>query len=691
MSALIPLSDHEIYNPLPARVKTQVEFWLALVTQIVAGTEKGICAQIEQVAQQASVATKTLQKKYYAWKKKGWRGLINGRLLGKDLAQVPSEFVPFWHELVLSNQRNTAKAWERLERLWRERAPMPGYEGHPNWPKLPRGLGRGNLCRKRYLPSQAAIVMARRGLAAAREFLPHAPQDVSAIRFLEYVVFDDIELDFLIVVRESPTPVKLRLIVAMDLCTRVILGYGVRPGLTRPDGVEDGLKLRDMKMVVARCLRTWGIPTEYEMHFIVERATAALPNAAKTALAEISGGRIIVHDTSMIVGRVFEFRDKASGNSWGKAWLESFFNPLHGELAHLPGQKGRRYDLAPAELEGRKKELAMLVRTGRNLPIELRYQFQWPFLDPSEAIHELDAALQRLHTSEHRQLQGFDRIPLWRMNENDSWKHGAELAKWPELIGKVLMTQRFETPMERLQRKRAETTFESIPDCSLQRLMEEQKRVPFRNYQFAFDFQKEDYIYLPDDGLLARLEEDKYYLLWFHPQEMSIVYITRDRPHLGYVGKLTRFKRHRRGDLEAAKETLREKHRIFAHALAAAQGPKINSLRRRADDLTYSIEIARNVRALECEVDVIQPGEPNDSSRAPKSIRTITGDIAAREQVLRDAKADAREDRKLVCDLREMIDPPEPEDEVLSDEECRAVFAAPPPEEDERAHGSEFC
>ena len=54
----------------------------------------------------------------------------------------------------------------------------------------------------------------------------------------------------------------------------------------------------------------------------------------------------------MVVGQVFEFRDKATGNSWGKGWLESFFNGLHSELADLPGQKGRRYDLAPAELEG---------------------------------------------------------------------------------------------------------------------------------------------------------------------------------------------------------------------------------------------------------------------------------------------------------------------------------------------------
>lgn len=649
MNVIIPKADQPTFFALPKDVRDKINYWLPIVNRVSEG--RGTCQSFEALGREMGIRPNTVKKKYYAAKNEGWRGLIDRRELGGDNSKVPSEFIPFWHSLVLENQRNTKKAWEKLARLWRERAPIPGYEGHPGYPNLPRGLGERNLNRPRYLPSKAAIVLARRGIAAARSFLPNAPQDVSHLRFLEYVVFDDVELDFLIVVRESPTPVKLRLIVAMDLCSRVILGYGVRPGLTRPDGVEDGLKLRDMKMVVARLLRTWGVPAEYPMHFIVERATAALPAATKTALAEISDGRIIVHDTSMIVGQVFEFRDKASGNSWGKAWLESFFNPLHGQLADLPGQKGRRYDLAPAELEGRKKELAMLVRAGRNMPIELRYQFRWPFLDPAEAVRELDSALQRLHTSEHRQLQGFDKVLLWKMNAADSWKHGAELAQWPELVGKVLTTQRYETPMERLERKRADASFVALPDCSLQRLMEEQKRVPFRNYQFAFEYQKEDYIYLPDDQLLARLEEEKHYLLWFHPQEMSVVYITRDAPHLGYVGKLTRFTRSRRGDLEAAKETLREKSRILAHALRSAQAPSVDRLRRRATDIAYNTEIVRNVSALEVEVDVIEPRAAAADGRAPQSVRTITSDMARRAEAIRIERADRDARRRAIDDL----------------------------------------
>ena len=55
------------------------------------------------------------------------------------------------------------------------------------------------------------------------------------------MLFDDVELDFLVTLPGSFTPVKLRMIVAFDLCSRRVLGYGIRPAVTRADGTEDGL------------------------------------------------------------------------------------------------------------------------------------------------------------------------------------------------------------------------------------------------------------------------------------------------------------------------------------------------------------------------------------------------------------------------------------------------------------------
>ncbi len=632
MPITIPAQDIAIYHRLPRPVQEDVDLWRRIVNEVLASKLR-ICEALETIAAARGISYATLRTKYYAAQKSGWRGLVNGKKLGDNKASVHPLFLGYWHGLVMANKRNTKKAFSRFVADYHKGEPIPGLPSADERPAaLPRGYGPRNLTRPKYLPPKASLDMSRQGVAAARTHLPHGPQDISHIRPLEYVVFDDVELDFLIVVPECPTPVKLRLIVAMDLCSRVILGYGVRPAITRPDGVEDGLKLRDMKMVVARLLKTWGFPTDYVMHLICERGTAHLPEAAKLALAEITGGQIKVHDTSMVVGQVFEFKDKATGNSWGKAWLESFFGSLHAELAELPGQKGRRYDLAPAELDGRRKELAVLVKAGKRLPMHLRQQFHWPFKTHAEAVQELDLALARLHARRDHGLLCFDRVALWRMTESDAPRPECEL---PEIlmdrVHQLLWdSSQMESPMERFRRLLPDSSArQEVADCSLQRLMEEQRRVRFADLQFAFELQRTDYIYLPPDAMLPLLTEGDYFLLWFHPAEMGTVYVTRDRPHLGYVGKLTRFTAGRRGELEDAKAYLREKHRLFSYAATKAQGPAIDRITRRGDDLAANTELLRSVESLEIEVDVVRPDGSVVTSGAPDSIRTMTAEMQA--------------------------------------------------------------
>ena len=323
---------------------------------------------------------------------------------------------------------------------------------------------------------------------------------------------------------------------------------------------------------------------------------------------------------------------------------------MHSELAHLPGQKGRRYDLAPAELEGRRKELAMLVRAGRRLPIEMRYQFRLPFKTGEEALAELDAALHRLHTQEGRKLQGFDQVALWRLTDTDSWKPEIDLIEqYPDLMGRVQMTTRSETPMERFTTKIGAVARREIPDCSLQRLMDEHRPVRFQDYQFAFDYQGANYIYLPHDAMLPLLEHNAQYLLWFHPQDMSTVYVTRAAPHLGYVGKLTRFTRERRGDLEGAKRNIAEKTRVFNHALRGVQNVKIDRLQQRAEDIAANTEVLRNAQALEIEVDFAPSAAEPASADAPASIQQITNDLRAREHTAAEARATERTNARRIA------------------------------------------
>jgi hypothetical protein len=632
----LPMEDWPAFNALPQRVrdfvakaKPVLEAWMAV------RSGKGIVAR--DAARLLCVSRQKLWTLQTRFKKEGWRGLIDRRALGNGSRKVKAEFIPVWHGYVLANQRNSKRAHARMCREAAGGKAIAGYADWQEWPKPPPGLDYRNLIRKRYMPAVAEIMLARRGISAARAALPCVWQDVSEVRPLEYVLFDDVELDFLVLLPGSFTPCKLRMIVAFDLCSRRVLGYGVRPGITREDGKEDSLKLTDMKAVVVRFLRSFGMPSAYTMHFICERGTAAIKDAFKAALEEVSLGMIAVHDTSMIAGRVLGFADGAVGNSWGKGWLESHFNPLHSEYAHLDGQKGRRYDLAPRELDGRRKECTQLWKAGRTLEIAERNLFQLPFLSLDEAVAEFDLALRNLdERSEHR-LQGFDRVPIWRLNEDDQWKPQSALPDYlADRIAHLQWDSRMEKPRERWERLIVDTPRTTLHESALFALLADQALVRFSSYSFRFEHERTEFVYLPSEALLPHLTEGEQYLVWFHRQDMANVYLSRRAPHLGYVGKMTRFTRVRRGDLEAASETIATMKRAQNAAVARVQDARLDTVQRRGMVMAENTERLNELaRAAETERDVIDLSQNADSA----------GPCDVASEMVRDAQT-AREDAR---------------------------------------------
>ncbi len=646
----------------------------------------------------------TIERRYYRALKRGWMACVNWSCASGQRA-LPALFIEHWIKLCEGYQRDLSRkrAHDKLKqqyRRWRagdSTAAIPGYRECPpqSATGLPRGWDYTNLCRKlKARQSRAEHALATRGIAAARAFLPHVIQDVSQVRPLEYVVFDDVEIDFLISVPGSFTPVKLRLLVAMDLCSRVILGFGVRPAVTRPDGVEDSLKLRDMKCIVARTLSRLGFPLDYIMTLIVERATATLKEGDIAALNEISQGQIRVSLTSMISGSVFEFQDRSTGNSWGKAWLESFFNYLHNELGDREGQKGRRYDLAPAELHGRSKELATLMRAGQRMPLALRQQLRLPFMSGEEALHELNAAFAKANARTDHALQGFDQVQEWRLDSAHPWAPREELPLLADRLGIALPdlsaraewnpAPRMESPNERLNRLIGAVARQEVSPAALRLLMDEHRAARFEDFQFSFDYQGKEYIYLPGDALCAQLDQGAKYLVWFDPQEMDRVFLTRGFPHVGWLGELKLFRRTHRGSLDEKKESLREvKHRLnlAARQVASRHPEKFEGAIARAEQ---NIEILRNVTALEIEVDVINPASPVNPVQDSPAVREMADRLLARAHAREDEKVAARRGRAVVANLtsddvaaaiggHRFVDAAE--EPEISSEEVSALFA----------------
>ena len=132
------------------------------------------------------------------------------------------------------------------------------------------------------------------------------------------IQFDDVRLDFRVIDTESGQICDLWILIARDVATGMLLGFGMRPALKREDGSQIHLKARDMKQLCGWILETYGLPP-YVMTWVLENGTATLDAAIRTALAEMLGDRIEFQMASMIGGnRLFGYWEKGGRQLQGQ-------------------------------------------------------------------------------------------------------------------------------------------------------------------------------------------------------------------------------------------------------------------------------------------------------------------------------------------------------------------------------------
>lgn len=383
--------------------------------------------------------------------------------------EKPAEFITELARRTESNHRVASVELEALRAEWRACKVIPGYgtwqarwekrfpgeplpECCPEW-FFPEGFGSRNL--RRYLPGRAATTLARDGFFAAHALLPQKRNDYSQLRPLEMVVFDDVKTDWLVHYPGCKVPCELWLLVAMDVATRTILDWVALAAVPDDEGKRAQLLEQHMQLLAGALLQRYGIPTAYKMTWLVENNKATYRQAAKDALALLSGGQIAVQHTRMVNRALPSGHTERHGTPYDlKGVLESFFGNFHNHAAALPGQTGAVQMLdAPAQLAEQKREHAALLRECADLPPEVEAQLRLEFLRYSEAISALEKIFAHLNARTNHRLQGFDRVERWRFPEDPHWRPLDELRRYPRAeIARALFDHRMESPLERLEK-----------------------------------------------------------------------------------------------------------------------------------------------------------------------------------------------------------------------------------------------
>lgn len=616
----VPAFDDEFYR-YPDFVQDEINTLMDICARIQSsplGVVKAAGEEARRFFGQRGRSAKRLIAKYYDFINSGgdWHVFVNRAKFQTDSSDLPEEFLNYWRALCESNKRKCRPGYRRLLSIWRSGEPVPGYgTWREYWtargmiisendlcpPDLPSGWSYGNLMR--YRPDDADLTLARQGISATMSMLPTVIGTRAGLRPLEWIVFDDWESDFLVSVPGVDRPCKLKGLICKDVATDMWLRFALRPSVPRDDGTEDGLKLRDMKRLAYELLSHFGHPVDYVSHWVIERGTATFPAGDARALNELSGGMIVVHETQMISGQVLlgGFADKSVGNPRGKSWIESGFNLLHNEAGFVPGQKGRRYDLAPAELEARKKYAVALVSAGKALPPALRAQLRLPFQNIYEAVETWRNILLNIGGHTDHRCEGFDEIALWRLSEGDQWRPWSQLIELPaEMMDRVLVQRRLETRVERWHRLIQGVTLQKMSEAVAPRWLDGHKEVTVDNYQIEFRHEGKDYKFYHHDSPL--LVNGRKYLAYFHPIDVDAVYLTDGAG--AYKGMVPRVKAVSKTDLEARRERSDQVRSLLRTKLGDYNARHAAESEQSIADAEHNLEVFKDGEAIQVSPDV---------------------------------------------------------------------------------------
>lgn len=397
----------------------------------------------------------------------------------------PDAFLQHLAARVENNKRVASVALEELHADWFAGKDIPGYgtwqnlwvsqhgEGEPipdhcpDW-FLPKGWDLRNL--RRHLPGEAELEFARRGVFAAHGLLPQKRNDYSQLMPLQIVVFDDVRCDFLVKHPDADKACEMWMLVAMDAASRVILDWISLVRVPDDAGKRAEFLGEHMLILAGNILRRYGVPTGYEMTLKVENAKATINRDRAAYLSHMSGKRVTVEYTEMKNRALPNGHKERHGTPWDiKGILESFFKNFHNHTAALPGHTGATYDQAPAELKSRQDELIALMKECDDLPASIKDQLQLPFLRSSEAVETIQAVFDHIANSARHNLQGFDKIELFRFPEDHHWRPLEDLRRYSKAdVARAIFETRMETRRQRFEKlMRRAPGFSEVPGEAL--------------------------------------------------------------------------------------------------------------------------------------------------------------------------------------------------------------------------------
>jgi hypothetical protein len=558
LAEIIPLAHHEEFHTKTTEEQRQRIAVLIRLFEEIAGSKDGVVATCHRLAIEypgRGFSAGNLKTLYYAYRKtRDWRVLVPQY---KGPEAVPAEFVEFFRKRTEQNKReNPARAvMMQIRDEWTRGVSIPGYgtwatyfqtqfperdlpERYP-FGFFPRGWSQSNLYTKQ--SSKAERKLARRGLAAAKPYLPHLIRDTSSLRPLELIVIDDFETDIMVQARHPETGryeiCTCTGLLALDVATRRRVALGLKPRFKTDEGRRQAITRADVQGLLHSIFTEFGLPKDWGVTILCENATAAISSDVEAMLQALLG--VQVARTGLLADKVLAngFIERG-GKPWEKGWIESTFNAAWNQAGAFAGQKGATYQLKPGDLEARLLYAQNLLET-EGLTDEQRSQLHtsfWHFEDALAAFHRVFDFLE--NRTQHR-MQGFEEVFDYALPDGSGCVTEAQAHRLPrEIVQNLQPMPRRESPRERWARLTAGVSWVKPAEHALALLLLTPKRCKVENHKITFTHLAEGYTFADADSPAMKLPEGTDLLGYFDPAQPNRLYVTL--PDGRYVGPVNR-------------------------------------------------------------------------------------------------------------------------------------------------------
>lgn len=464
---------------------------------------------------------KSLERLYASYIKSGYDwSVLTHKWRGSKPGQ-PREFKDFIMRLALECRGRTDVIGGVCDRLfhdfWAAGKPVPGYGTFKDFwdasqpdrpypskirakrPFVPQGWSRGNI--QKLLAAAAPRKGAMRLRAAYGELRAHNAEsqlrrDMSNLKPLQLVTMDDVELDIQVMFKIGPY-MRLRTaqaIVAMDVASRMIIGWGVRPILVDkdlpyvPEGSGKLLTRKDVNAVLLSAILRYGLPANYPMRLLLENNSARLNRLDEDMLMTMLPGRFVIENTRMACREFANYGllDK-HGFPFQKGWLESSFNPLHIRLCHLPGATAPRFDDRHSVHEKIVEYCESLEKRAEAKGIDMS-RLKFPALTEEEFFLVFERIVNIFNNRTNHKLQGFRTVYECLLpNGEFCRRENLPPALSAEELAELNFEARPESPFERWARLRAQNEFTRVETPALYPCMCDKRLVKVRNGEIKIE------------------------------------------------------------------------------------------------------------------------------------------------------------------------------------------------------------